>query len=141
MISKGWLEVDYQRALLVRAASEFPHVRLFRRNVGLVKMSDGRMFRASIPGQCDLYAMARGGWYGEVEVKRWGKLSAEQEKWRDWCLEWRVPWALLEADKSEAPIETVDRWVEELFLWLPARASRVVGDPSTSREAPSTPSP
>jgi hypothetical protein len=118
MISERFLEGDYQRALLARAA-EWKHVRLFRRNVGLVKLDAQRVFRAGIPGQCDLYALARGGWHGEVELKRFGRLNEAQERWRDWCIDWGVSWILLEADRSEAPAVTVDRWVRELGAWLP----------------------
>lgn len=125
---KRILESDLQRALLLRMPERFPHVRAFRRNVGLVRMSDDRMFRASIPGQCDLYVLGRGGWHGEVEIKRWGKLSERQATWRAWCLSWAVPWLLLEAHRAESPQETVDRWVDELFFWLPAPVAIVVSD-------------
>ena len=116
---KRTLEGDYQRALLARVALEFRHVRFFRRNVGLVEMQDGRKFRSGIKGQADLYALARGGWHGEVEVKRFTRLSPEQEHWRDWCREWGVPWACVEARRDEPPTATVDRWVAELAPWLP----------------------
>jgi hypothetical protein len=115
---KRMLEGDHQRALLARVAKEFRDVRFFRRNTGLIKLDD-RVFRAGLPGQCDLYVLGRGGWHGEVEVKRFGKLTEEQEHWRDWCSEWRVSWLLLEAYKSELPAATVDRWVNELRVWLP----------------------
>ena len=120
MTERRHLEADYQRALLARVALEFRHVRFFRRNVGLVEMQDGRKFRSGLPGQADLYALARGGWHGEVEVKRYTKLSPEQEHWRDWCREWGVPWLCVEARRDEAPTSTVDRWVAELAPWLPA---------------------
>lgn len=111
------LEGDYQRGLLARVSLEFRDHRFFRRNTGLIKLED-RVFRASIPGQCDLYVLGRGGWHGEVEVKRFGKLSEAQERWRDWCGEWCVPWMMLEARKDEAPAATIARWVEELRPWL-----------------------
>jgi len=111
------LEGDYQRALLSRVSLEFRDHRFFRRNTGTIKLEE-RVFRASIPGQCDLYVIGRGGWHGEAEIKRFGKLNAAQEHWRDWCREWGVPWILLEADKSEQPGATVERWVVELRAWL-----------------------
>jgi hypothetical protein len=111
------LEGDYQRALLARVSLEFRDHRFFRRNVGLIKLDD-RMFRASIPGQCDLYVVGRGGWHGEVEIKRYGKLESSQVAWRDWCLAWHVPWLLLSVDKAEAPTETIVRWAGTLRPWL-----------------------
>ena len=111
------LESDLQRALLSRVSTEFRDHRFFRRNTGIIKLED-RVFRASLPGQCDLYVIGRGGWHGEVEIKRYGRLNAAQERWRDWCREWGVPWILLEADKSEQVTATIERWVVELRAWL-----------------------
>jgi len=113
------LEGDYQRALLARASLEFRAYRFFRRNTGTIKLDD-RVFRAGIPGQCDLYVLGRGGWHGEVEIKRFGKLSDAQEVWRAWCEAWEVPWLLLEARRDEHVARTVERWVDELRAWLPA---------------------
>jgi len=125
------LEVDYMRALQARATAELQDVRLFRRNTGLVRMQDDRVFRAGIPGQADLYALGRGGQHYEIECKRYGRLGESQERWRDWCLAWGVPWLLLEVRKGEVEVETIDRWMSELraFLepanWLTASASRL----------------
>ena len=113
------LESDLQRALLLRVSTEFRDHRFFRRNTGIIKLED-RVFRASIPGQCDLYVIGRGGWHGEVEIKRYARLNAAQERWRDWCREWGVPWLLLEASKRELSGATVERWVCEIALWLPS---------------------
>ena len=108
------LEVAYQRSFMARAALALPHVRLFRRNTGLIKMSDGRFFRASIPGQCDLFGIDKSSRHYEIEIKRFTKLSPEQVVWRDWCWKWPVPWLLLEVRKGELPSVTVERWVSEL---------------------------
>jgi hypothetical protein len=107
------LETDYVRALMARCAVELPHVRLFRRNTGMIPVDD-RMFRAGIPGQCDLYALAKGGRHFEIECKRFGRLSEAQERWRAWCFGWGVPWLLLEVRRTEQPAETVTRWVREV---------------------------
>jgi hypothetical protein len=93
-------------------------VRLFRRNVGLIRMEDSRFFRASIPGQCDLYALTRGGGHCEIEVKRFGKLSKEQEVWRDFCVEWEIPWTLVRVERGEQPGVTIDRWLGELRAFI-----------------------
>jgi hypothetical protein len=118
---KRYLEGDYQRAFLARAAVEFPGVRFFRRNTGAITL-EGRVFRAGIPGQCDLYVLGRGGWHGELEVKRYGSLTPEQERWRDWCIEWGVPWECVRVRRGtlgdESPAATVDRWVKEVRTWL-----------------------
>lgn len=116
------LEGDYMRALLARVPIEFPAVRFFRRNTGMVKVDD-RAFKAGIPGQCDLYIIGRKGWHGEVEIKRFGKLSEAQQRWRDWCFQWQVPWLCVEADKSELPSATIDRWCEEIRMWMLARGA------------------
>lgn len=117
-MTKVWHEADYMRALMSRASSELPHVRLFRRNVGMTSVG-GRTFRSGIKGQCDLYVLARGGWYGEVELKRYTKLSEDQERWRDWCNQWGVPWVCLSVSKGEEPAATLARWCGELRQFVP----------------------
>lgn len=110
---KPWLETDYVHALCQHAGARFPSVRLFRRNVGSM-MVDERFFRAGIKGQCDLYAIDRMGSHYEIEVKRFGKLSPAQIAWRDWCLEWGVPWKMLVVHLDELPMQTIERWLGEL---------------------------
>ena len=110
---KRTLETDYIRALLARTSVEFRDVRLFRRNTGIIALED-RVFRAGIPGQADLYALARGGKHYEIECKRFGKLSEAQDRWMEWCAQWDIPWLLLSVDKAEQPSETVDRWMWQL---------------------------
>jgi len=114
------IESDYQRALLLRVAVAIPDVRFLRRNVGLVRMVDGRMFRAASPGQCDLYAIGRDdARHYEVELKRHGaKLSPEQEQWRSWCAEWGVPHCVLVVGNGEVPTDTIDRWVAILRAFV-----------------------
>ena len=113
----SFLESDYLHAFLARASLEFRQHRFFRRNTGAIKL-ESRMFRAGIPGQCDLYVIGKGGWHGEVEVKRFTKLSPAQEQWITWCDEWGVPWLMLRVHKDELPAVTVDRWVREVRIWL-----------------------
>src|SRR5580698_4791972 len=115
------LETEYVRGLMARAAVEIPDVRLFRRNTGMVPVDD-RVFRAGIPGQCDLYALAKGGRHYEIECKRFGRLSEAQGRWQAWCLMWGVPWLLLEVRRTEQPAETVTRWVREVsaFVGIPS---------------------
>ena len=120
MTTKPTLETDYVRSLMQRTSLELRDVRLFRRNVGVVKLED-RVFRASLPGQCDVWIVGRGGWYGELEIKRFGVLSSSQLHWRDWCAEWGVPWNCLAARREESMSQTVDRWMKEIRLWLPDR--------------------
>lgn len=107
------LEGDYQRALLARASLEFRDVRIFRRNVGSIKVED-RLFRASIPGQCDLYAIDRNATHYEIELKRFGVLNDAQKRWRDHCLAWGWPWLLLRVERSETEPQTIARWLSEL---------------------------
>jgi len=109
-------EGDLQRLFLISAAERIPNLRLFRRNVGSVQMEDGRRFRSGIPGMADLY----GYWQDsagrsrpiEIEIKGLkGRLSKEQEAWRDWCLVHAVPWVLLYPLKDEPPEHTMIDWI------------------------------
>lgn len=108
-------EGDLQRLFLIAAAERIPNLRLFRRNVGSVQMEDGRRFRSGIPGMADLYGYwqdsARRARPIEIEIKGLkGRLSKEQEAWRDWCLAHAVPWVLLQPMKDETPEQTVIAW-------------------------------
>ncbi len=95
-------------------------VRLFRRQVFDKTVQDihtGRVFqvKAGIKGQCDVYGYIKGGTPFELEFKsERGKLSVEQERWRDWCREWGVPWLLLQVNKDEQDVATNVRWAFEL---------------------------
>lgn len=109
----GPLEGDYTRALVVRSRTAFQTVSLFRRNIGAIRVQD-RMFKAGIPGQADVYAVADGGQHFEIEIKRHGRLSPNQERWREWCQNRGVPWALLDVVPGEMPAQTIERWVGEL---------------------------
>jgi hypothetical protein len=71
-----------------------------------------------IPGQCDLYILGRGGQHWELEIKRYTKLSPEQNAWRAWCEEWGVPWKVLHVEKGEEPAATIARWLTELVPFL-----------------------
>lgn len=117
MSSDRHLESDYKRDLMARAAVHFPRHRFFSRSVALIAVGD-RKFKTGIPGQADIYVLGRGGGHWELELKRYGSLSEAQERWRDWCAEWQIPWMCLDAKKSESPPETIARWVEELRPWL-----------------------
>jgi len=111
------IESEYMRKLLVRASVEIPDLRLFRRNVGALKVSERRMFRAGIPGQCDLYGYVRGtGRVIEVEIKNVrGRLTRDQVHWRDWCCAWGVPWVLCEVSLLDpSPDATVTRWIRQI---------------------------
>lgn len=117
MTSSRSNEVDYQRAFLARASLEFRDHRMFRRNVGSIKVDD-RFFRASIPGQCDLYVIGRGGWHGEIEIKRFTGLSPAQVAWRDWCASWGVPWLCISVERGEPIPVTIARWLAECATWM-----------------------
>ena len=117
------LESQLQQRLLLSAPSRLPDIRFFRRNVGKVKVTrkDGKEYtmRFALPGQCDLYGITRGGRHLECELKGPGKkLEPDQVKWRDWCLEWRIPHIVLTAQKNELETQTVERWLDELGALL-----------------------
>jgi hypothetical protein len=112
-------ELDLQRELLIAAPRELPTLRLFRRNIVNATSAFGVRMRAGIKGQCDLYGVVRGGRHLEIELKSaTGSLRAEQKAWRAWCVQWGVPYALLEGSKLETTEETVGRWLSELRAFL-----------------------
>ena len=114
------LEHDYKRALMGRAAIEFPAHRFFSRTVAMVRSGD-RSFRAGTPGQCDVYILGKGGGHWELELKRFAKLSPAQFQWSGWCQEWGIPWKCLHVWEKESPAQTLERWVSELRPWLTPR--------------------
>lgn len=91
-----------------------PNVRVFRRNVGAIETNHGGVFRAGIPGQCDVYGFVRGGYAFEVEFKAaGGRLSEPQIRWRLFCESWGIPWLLLQAKRGETCEQTLSRWDSE----------------------------
>jgi hypothetical protein len=110
------------RELLYEAARAMPHVRLFRRNILKLKVTDertgeDRMVIAGIKGQCDLYFYVYGGRGGEVELKSEnGRLNPKQRAWRDWCLAGQIPWVCLWPWSTETKEETVRRWVAVIAM-------------------------
>ena len=119
-------ETPLQRRLLLRSPSEFPTLRLFRRNVGVATYHthDGpdRHVAFGIKGQCDLYAIVDGGLHIELECKAPdGRLKPAQRDWRDWCLAHRVPWICLTEGKDETEEQTIDRWIAEIRALIDIR--------------------
>lgn len=107
-------ESDLQWALLAAAPAAIPQLRLFRRNVGTVRVHN-RVMRFGVAGQADLYGIFRGGRHLEVELKAaGGRLSPEQRAWRDFCLSWQIPHVLLVGGADERIEQTVARWIQEL---------------------------
>jgi hypothetical protein len=108
------LESTLQSILLLAAPRLLPEVRLFRRNVGASKLH-GHTVRFGIKGQCDLYALVRGGLHMELEIKTAeGQLSREQRLWRDFCLDMQIPWMLLKANPDEGAPAAAERWCREI---------------------------
>ena len=106
-------ETEYIKIYMASMSTACPDLRLFRRNVGAIQMH-GRVFRAGLPGQADMYGYERGtGRAIEIEAKLKSRLSPDQEHWRDWCQSWGVRWLLLAASKGETQGQTVARWVTE----------------------------
>jgi hypothetical protein len=107
-------ESKTQSLLLLRAPSAIPKLRLFRRNVGAGKLDSGIFVRFNIKGQCDVFGLFQGGRHIELELKAKRSLSPEQEVWRDWCIQWGVPWLCLCAARGETDDQTVERWIFEI---------------------------
>jgi len=114
------LENDLKRLFLLEQPKVLPDLRLVNRVVGRFEIRDGatgrhRPVHVGIKGLCDLYGWRRGGHAVEVELKAYGgRMRPEQEKWRVWCLAWGIEHFLLTAGKSEEPMQTVKRWIEEV---------------------------
>ncbi len=117
------IEKEYQRALLVRMCVELPHLQWEGRNTGVMLLDNAngsrRAFRAARKGQADVYGFGPR-YHVEIEIKRFTKLTPEQEAWRDQMLRRGVPWLLLEVRKTEQPAETVERWVREVSQFVGA---------------------
>jgi hypothetical protein len=111
------LESTLQTALLLAAPRELPDIRLFRRNVGVARLRGGHTVSFAVAGQCDLYALVRGGKHIEVELKQAGapkRIPPDQQAWADFCLDWGVPHIVLRAAPTETVGDTIVRWCAEL---------------------------
>lgn len=107
-------EGELQSALLLEAPKRIPRVRLFRRNVGTVRIGE-RVMRFGVAGQCDLYALVQGGLHIELELKAAdGRLSTAQHAWAKFCTHWSVPYLLLRAEVDEPVPDTAARWCEQI---------------------------
>jgi hypothetical protein len=105
-------ETELMRRFLARVTA--PDMRMFRRNVGAIETNHGGVFRSGVPGQCDVYGFARGGYAFEIEFKAaTGKLSEAQLRWRQFCESWGIPWLLLQARRGEDLETTLTRWERE----------------------------
>ena len=110
-------EGDLVGMLLEAAPYALTHVRIFRRPVFNVQAVQGFRARAGIPGQADLYAVVKGSArHIELEAKlATGRMAVAQKSWRAFCLEWSIPHLVLRAQPGEAPGDTVQRWVREIW--------------------------
>ena len=132
-------ETKYQAALLKLAPFEIASLRLFHRTISKIKI-EGRVIKQGIKGQADLYGIVDGGGHIEVELK-WigGTLEPEQETWRDWCLERKIPWLLLEVWKEEEKEATLTRWIAELKRVTEELTKRLGSEPTISGSRVSRP--
>jgi hypothetical protein len=115
-----FLESELQAALLLAAPAAIPDLRLFRRNVSVVRINDRRI-KHGIKGQADLYGYWKCGIAIELELKALDSSTRKgQKEWAAFCQEWGVTYLLLKPLKDETLKTTVDRWCQEI------RASRRV---------------
>lgn len=116
---------------------------MFVRNVGAIEV-DGRVFRAGIKGQSDIYGFVMAGGRDspfaipfEVECKNVKTPETpHQSTWAQFCKTWGIPRLVVRAMRGETPDVTLDRWVRETdaFLIDISRRSRAASIllPSTS---------
>jgi len=110
------IETELQKLLLLAAPAALPNIRLFRRNTGVATYGE-RKVKFGIKGQCDLYGLLRGGQHWEIELKSAvGSLSLDQQRWRDFCEGWKVPYVLLKALHGDSTDRTIARWITELGM-------------------------
>lgn len=132
-------EIPLMREFL--AQYRHPRVRLFRRQVIDKTVQDvhsGRVHqvKAGIKGQADVYGFIKtfvpvhttsgvkiAGYTHdpsiavpfEVEFKaERTRVSAEQERWKEFCAEWGIPHLILRARIGESQEQTLTRWNSEL---------------------------
>ncbi len=109
------LESDLQAAFLLAAPFALPELRLFRRNVSVIRVGDRRI-KHGIKGQSDLYGYWRGGTVIELELKSLsGSIRKGQKEWAAFCQEWNVTYLVLKPLKDETIKTTVDRWCQEIL--------------------------
>jgi hypothetical protein len=107
-------ESEYQNELLLLQVKRIPDLRLWRRNISVVRVGD-RVMRSGIAGQADLYGYWRGGQAIEIELKALkSRISPDQLSWAHFCRFWGVTYLLLRPLKTESMAETLDRWVQEI---------------------------
>lgn len=119
-------ETFLMRGLMSRAAVQIPDLRLFRRNVGTMQLN-GRVFKAGIKGQADIYGYIKGGQVIEIETKSArGTLNENQERWKAWCEGWGIRYVLLKRIPNEHHLDTVRRWIAELKEIVAEKKARAV---------------
>ena len=105
-------ENELRDAFVAMVPFQLPDVRVFVRTILNVEAKGGWRARAGIPGQCDLYAVRKGGLHIEIECKaakhKWYRA---QIAWREFCQEWSIPYLVLRALPGEHPHTTVGRWI------------------------------
>ena len=112
------IEVVLRREFIAAAIRAYPtRIRLYVRNVGVFKLSDGRYFHSAVKGQADVWGYFKGK-DGitrpiEIELKRIRHTVDEaQEMWKAHCEEWRITYLMLVERKDDT--DTVARFVKEL---------------------------
>lgn len=133
-------ETEIRRFYVARCTAKFRDVRMFIRNVGAIEV-DGRVFRAGIKGQSDIYGYVLRQPFAipfEVECKNVRTPeSAAQTTWAAFCKQWNIPRLTIRAIRGESPEEVLDRWVSEtenFFIGILERslAGASISQPSKS---------
>lgn len=124
-VTQHMTETDLMWLFLREAPFHLPGIFIERRTIlrGARIGASGARVSAGIPGQCDLFALAPGGFHVEIECKSARGTEREaQTRWRELCQRRRIPHIVFRAAKGEPPEATVLRWVDELRAILPPAA-------------------
>lgn len=120
-------ETDLLHVFIERAPLTLRDVRIFRRNIINRVLQEGDRkyaLRNGIAGQCDAYAVMRGGLHVELEAKAAkGRTREAQIRWRSFCEAWRIPYLVIRARADETTDQTVTRWIDELRAVVESKAA------------------
>jgi hypothetical protein len=108
-------ETDLTRMFIERVPFAIPSARAWYRNIVDDMSARGHKIVAGVPGQADVFVYAKGGKVVEIEAKMAkGRMREAQLAWAAFCKAWGIPHMVLRQMVGEEPVQTVERWCQEL---------------------------